>query len=154
MQRLGAGSLHALFPADCELWLDGGHNPSGGRALAQSFGDLNERFSRPLVLIWGMLNTKEIEGFIAPFAGIAHHVVTVTIPGEVNAVPAERLARAAQARGLAAEPADSLENALRQSGNIHPAPRILICGSLYLAGRVLAAHLGEAMSEVTGTARR
>ncbi len=154
MQRLGPGSLHALIPADCELWLDGGHNPSGGRALAQSFGELNERFSRPLVLIWGMINTKEIEGFIAPFAGVAHRVVTLSIPGEENAVPAERLAQAARSKRMEAEAAASLEDALRQAGSTDPAPRILICGSLYLAGRVLAAHLGEAMSEVTGTARR
>jgi dihydrofolate synthase/folylpolyglutamate synthase len=154
MQRLGAGSLHALIPGDCELWLDGGHNPAGGRALAQSFSELNERYSRPLVLVWGMLNTKEIGGFIAPFSGIANRVVTVTIPGEENAMPAEKLAEAARHQGLTAEPSSSLEDAIRLAGNTDPAPRILICGSLYLAGRILAAHLGEAMSEVTGNSRR
>lgn len=154
MQRLGAGSLHALIAADCELWLDGGHNPSGGRALAQSFSELNERYSRPLVLIWGMLNTKEPGGFIAPFAGVAHQVIALTIPGEDNALPAERLAEIARAHGLPATTATSIEDALEQASALLPPPRILICGSLYLAGRVLAAHLGEAMSEVTGTSRR
>jgi dihydrofolate synthase/folylpolyglutamate synthase len=154
MQRLGPGALHALVPGDCEIWLDGGHNPAGGRALAQSMSELNERYSRPLVLIWGMLNTKEPDGYIAPFTGIVHRVVTMTIPGEENAVAAEELARIATYHRIPATAAASLEEALRIAGDTDPPPRILICGSLYLAGRVLAAHLGEAMSEVTGTARR
>lgn len=154
MQRLGPGALHALVPGDCEIWLDGGHNPAGGRALAQSMSELNERYSRPLVLIWGMLNTKEPDGYIAPFTGIAHRVVTMTIPGEENAIPAEELAKIATYHQIPATAGASLEEALRIAGDNDPPPRILICGSLYLAGRVLAAHLGEAMSEVTGTARR
>ena len=154
MQRLGAGALQSLIPNDCELWLDGGHNPSGGRALAESFSDLNDRVSRPLVLIWGMLNTKEAGGFLAPFAGIASRVVALTIPQEENAIPAAKLVDAAAASGIPADSAGSLEEALTLAGETMPAPRILICGSLYLAGRVLAAHFGEAMSEVTGTARR
>ena len=154
MQRLGAGALQALIPNDCELWLDGGHNPSGGRALAESFGDLNDRVSRPLVLIWGMLNTKEAGGFIAPFAGIAHRVVTLTIPDEENAVPSAKLAETAAAQGIPSEAAAGIEDALAIAGQILPAPRILICGSLYLAGHILSAHLGEAMSEVSGAGRR
>jgi dihydrofolate synthase / folylpolyglutamate synthase len=154
MQRLGAGALQAMIPNDCELWLDGGHNPSGGRALAESFGDLNDRVSRPLVLIWGMLNTKEAGGFIAPFAGIAHRVIALAIPDEENAVPAEKLAEIALAQGIPSEAAAGIEEALAAAGEIVPAPRILICGSLYLAGHVLSAHFGEAMSEVSGAGRR
>lgn len=154
MQRLGPGALWTLVPADAELWLDGGHNPSAARALAQAFSDLNDRHSRPLVLIWGMLNTKDAESFIGAFSGIVHRAVTLTIPEEENAVAAETLAQAARGKGLAAETAASLEDALRQASLTTPAPRILICGSLYLAGRVLAAHHGEDMSRVSGTARR
>lgn len=154
MQRLGPGDLWSFIPKDSELWLDGGHNPSAGRALARAFSELNERVSRPLVLIWGMLNTKAIDDFIAPFSGIAHRVVTLTIPEEENAVPAGDLAETARRHGLSAETADSLEAALRQAGQITPAPRILIVGSLYLAGRVLAAHSGETMSQVSGAGRR
>ena len=154
MQRLGPGELWSFIPKDAELWLDGGHNPSAGRALARAFSELNERVSRPLVLIWGMLNTKAIDNFIAPFAGIAHRVVTLTIPDEENAVPARELAEAARRHDISAETADSLEEALKQAGQITPAPRILIVGSLYLAGRVLARHSGEAMSQVTGAGRR
>lgn len=154
MQRLGPGALSALVPADAELWLDGGHNPSAGRVLAQAFSELNERRSRPLVLIWGMLNTKDVGSFIGCFKDIASRVVTLTIPDEENAVPAAALADSARAHGLAAETAASLDDALRQASLGVPAPRILICGSLYLAGRVLAQHGNEEMSRVSGAGRR
>jgi dihydrofolate synthase/folylpolyglutamate synthase len=154
MQRLGPGELWPHGPADAELWLDGGHNPSAARALAQAFSDLNDRHSRPLVLVWGMLNTKDVASFIGAFAGIAHRAVTISIPEEENAVAAETLAQAARSKGLAAETAASLKDALKQALLTTPAPRILICGSLYLAGRVLAAHHGEDSSRVSGTARR
>ncbi len=154
MQRLGPGALWPHVPGDAELWLDGGHNPSAARALAQAFSDLNDRHSRPLVLVWGMLNTKDVASFIGAFAGIAHRAVAITIPDEENAVAAEALAQAARGKGLAAETAASLEDALKQASLTTPAPRILICGSLYLAGRVLAAHQGQEMSRVSGTARR
>ena len=154
MQRLGPGALWPHVPGDAELWLDGGHNPAAARALAQAFSDLNDRHSRPLVLVWGMLNTKDVASFIGAFAGIAHRAVAITIPDEENAVAAEALAQAARGKGLAAETAASLEDALKQASLTTPAPRILICGSLYLAGRVLAAHQGQEMSRVSGTARR
>lgn len=154
MQRLGAGALSALVSPESEVWLDGGHNPSAGRVLAQAFSDLNDRHSRPLVLIWGMLNTKDAGSFIENFKGVASRVVALTIPGEENAVTADTLAEAARANGLPAETAVSLEAALRQAALVMPAPRILICGSLYLAGRVLAAHGQEEMSKVTGAGRR
>lgn len=154
MQRLGPGALWSFIPKEAELWLDGGHNPSAGRALARAFSELNERVSRPLVLIWGMLNTKAADDFIAPFADIAHRVVTLTIPDEENAIAARDLAETARLQGLSAETADNLEDALKQAAQITPAPRILIVGSLYLAGRVLATHSGEAMSQVTGAGRR
>jgi dihydrofolate synthase/folylpolyglutamate synthase len=81
-------------------------------------------------------------------------VVTLTIPDEENAVAAEALADAARAQGLAAETAVGLEAALRQAALGAPPPRILICGSLYLAGRVLALHGKEEMSQVSGAGRR
>ena len=155
MQRLGPGALWSLVPADAELWLDGGHNPSAGRVLAQAFSDLNDRHSRPLVLVWGMLNTKDVGSFIERFAGIAARVVTITIPDEENAVSAEALAEAARAAG-----AFGRDRELARRGPApgvarrHLRPRILICGSLYLAGRVLAAHASEEMSRVSGAGRR
>jgi dihydrofolate synthase/folylpolyglutamate synthase len=154
MQRLGPGLLWQHVPRDAELWLDGGHNPSAGRALAQAFSDLNDRVSRPLVLVWGMLNTKDAQAFIGHFAGIAHRVVAITIPDEENAIDADELAEIARRSGLSAETGGSIGGALEQASQITPAPRILILGSLYLAGHVLAAHSGEAMSRVSGAGRR
>ena len=139
-----------MSPAEAELWLDGGHNPSAGRVLAQAFSELNDRHSRPLVLVWGMLNTKDVGSFIGCFAGVANRVVTITIPDEENAVKAEALAEAARAHGLSSETATGLEAALSQAALTVPAPRILICGSLYLAGRVLALHGNEEMTKVSG----
>ncbi|NJM28820.1 MAG: bifunctional folylpolyglutamate synthase/dihydrofolate synthase [Rhizobiales bacterium] len=154
LQRLNSGNLNSLLPAGAELWLDGGHNPSAGKALAAAFSEINERHSKPLVLIWGMLNTKDAGQFIAPFAGLAERVLTLAIPGEENALSAESLAGTGAARGLACEAADSLPDALRRAGNSSATPRVLICGSLYLAGHVLAAQMGEEMSRVSGVSRR
>ncbi|WP_373502703.1 folylpolyglutamate synthase/dihydrofolate synthase family protein [Aestuariivirga sp.] len=154
MQRLGQGALSSLVSPESELWLDGGHNPSAGRVLAQAFSELNDRHSRPLVLVWGMLNTKDAGSFIGCFEGVANRVVTITIPDEENAVKAEVLAEAARAHGLPAETATGIDAALRQAALTVPAPRILICGSLYLAGRVLAAHGNEEMTKVSGAGRR
>lgn len=154
MQRLGPGTLWTHVPADAELWLDGGHNPSAGRVLAQAFSDLNDRHSRPLVLVWGMLNTKDAGSFIESFAGIASRVIAVTIPDEENALAAEALAAAARGKGLSAETAVSLADGLKQAALAAPAARILICGSLYLAGHVLAVHGQEEMTKVSGGGRR
>jgi dihydrofolate synthase/folylpolyglutamate synthase len=136
LQRLRRGPLVAGLGPDAELWLDGGHNPAAGRALAQAMADMEERAPMPLHLVVGMLNTKDPHGFLAPFAGLARDVRTVTIPGEANALPAEVLAAAAQQAGLPAEPVADLDAALGPESRA--ATRVLICGSLYLAGKVLA----------------
>lgn len=154
MERLAAGPLTALLPEGSELWLDGGHNPQAGRILARAFAELNDRHSKPLVLIWGMLNSKDAGNFLEPFRDLARRVICLTIPDEANALPAQQLASLARDRGLAADTAPSLESALQQAGRSTAAPRVLICGSLYLAGHVLAAQTGEAMSAVSGAAKR
>jgi dihydrofolate synthase / folylpolyglutamate synthase len=150
MQKLGAGHLWNYVSPKCELWLDGGHNESAGVVLAQAFKDLPPR---PLVMIWGMLNTKDPSAFIANFKNIATQVITIAIPDEANAIGADELAKVARQNGIEALSASSLEKALEQASKMEPAPRILICGSLYLAGHVLAAHNVEAMSAVSGVAR-
>jgi dihydrofolate synthase/folylpolyglutamate synthase len=146
MERLEPGHLHSLVPYGTELWLDGGHNPSAGRAVAAALADLDERSPRPLVLVIGMLNTKRADGYLRPFAGLVNKVMTIAIPGEENTIPAVQLARDANTAGLDARPYDSIKQALRAAGEISggevPA-RIVIGGSLYLAGNVLALHRGE-----------
>jgi dihydrofolate synthase / folylpolyglutamate synthase len=154
MQRLGPGKLYDLVPRETELWLDGGHNPSAGRALAQGFSEINEKHSRALVLIWGMLNTKDSGKFLEPFAGLAERIFTLSIPGEPNAVPARELAEIARKQKFVTEEADSLEDALQKAAAAQGPPRILICGSLYLAGHVLALHQQLEASKVSGAARR
>ena len=154
MQRLTNGHLNELLPIEAELWLDGGHNGPAGVVLAQTLKDLNAKNPKPLIMIWGMLNTKHPGAFIANFKGVAERVITIAIPGEANTIPADALALSANQIGIAALPATSLEKALEQAAVLHPAPRIIICGSLYLAGHVLAAQSGETMSALSGAAKR
>jgi dihydrofolate synthase / folylpolyglutamate synthase len=140
MQRLSHGLLAALLPPLCELWLDGGHNADGGRAIAAALADLEERVPRPLVLIVGMLSTKDSEGFLKNFSGLARRVIAVPIHQD-KAIPAAALAECARSVGIPALACDALESAIAIAGklDLEPAPRILITGSLYLAGDALAA---------------
>ncbi|MBX3579331.1 MAG: bifunctional folylpolyglutamate synthase/dihydrofolate synthase [Rhizobiaceae bacterium] len=141
MQRLVQGKLAALAPDGAEIWLDGGHNPGAGLVVAEAITEQEERIPRPLFLIAGMISTKDQTGFFRAFHGMARHVYTVPVgKSEAGVPPSELAARAAEA-GLSAEPVASVANALMLLRDTwHPAeppPRILICGSLYLAGAVL-----------------
>jgi dihydrofolate synthase/folylpolyglutamate synthase len=139
LHRLGHGPLVDLAPAGSELWLDGGHNPDGGRAIAAALADLEDRVSRPLVLIVGMLANKDCEGFLSNFAGLARRTIAVPVPGVEKGLSAEALADTARAIGLSATSRDNLSEALDAARklDLDPPPRILITGSLYLAGEVL-----------------
>jgi dihydrofolate synthase/folylpolyglutamate synthase len=141
MQRLSQGRLAPLLPAESELWLDGGHNADGGRAIAAALADLEERVSRPLILIVGMLSTKDAEGFLRNFTGLARRVITVPIHQDKALRPAA-LADIARGIGIPALTRDDVESALVTIGKLElaPAPRVLITGSLYLAGEVLDAN--------------
>jgi dihydrofolate synthase/folylpolyglutamate synthase len=140
MQRLSSGRLAALVPTGGELWLDGGHNPDGGRVIASALADLEERVSRPLVLIVGMLANKDSENFLKNFTGLARRIVTVPIPQQKNSCSAAALADVARQIGLPAQESPDIESALAAIGTLEldQHPRILITGSLYLAGAALA----------------
>jgi len=144
LQRLHHGPLIDAAPKDSEVWLDGGHNPHCAAAVSRAIADLEERGERPLYLICGMLRTKDALGFLSAFRGLARHVVTVDIPGEAASLGAGALYDVARAAGLDAGPGEDLEDAMLQISararmdKGEAPPRILICGSLYLAGRVLA----------------
>jgi dihydrofolate synthase/folylpolyglutamate synthase len=143
LQRLTHGRLVSAALPGTEIWLDGGHNPGAGEVVASAMADLLDRVDRPLFLVAGMLTTKDPAGFFAPFQGLVRHVFTVPIPGSEAAWPPEALAEAARAAGLSAEPVESPLAALAALGSAwrtDEAPRVLICGSLYLAGDVLAAN--------------
>ncbi|MBM3952392.1 MAG: bifunctional folylpolyglutamate synthase/dihydrofolate synthase [Rhodospirillales bacterium] len=137
LQRLTRGPLVAALPPGWELWLDGGHNPAAGEALAAHAAQWARE--RPMYLVFGMINTKDIAGFLAPLAPFARSARALAIPNEANAVPAETLAQAARGLGLAAETAPDAAAAVAALAARAPEPaRVLICGSLYLAGTILA----------------
>lgn len=138
LQRLKTGPLaERALAVECELWLDGCHNPHGARAVAEYFADLDSRNPRPLVLIAGVLTTKDASGIFTPFAGLARAVLTVAIPDAEASLSAAEAAGVAQAAGLKAQATDSLQHAL-ELAIFHAPARIAIIGSLYLAGTVLA----------------
>jgi len=144
MQRLSAGPLPTLLGPDAELWLDGGHNPGAAVALAETLADLEERAPRPLWLIVGMMGQKDAAGFLGAFRGLAERIITVPVPGAHEA-PADPAILAEKARdlGFQAEPAASVEAALGRVRALKKGPaRVLVCGSLYLAGHVLALQEG------------
>ena len=142
LQPLRRGSLVGLAPADAELWLDGGHNAEGGRVLAEAVAEMEERRSRPLVLVCGMLTTKDPAAFLAPFRGLAQEFLAVPVAGEHSGRPAGELAQIAERIGLRAAACGSVEAALKfLAARVWPTPpRILVTGSLYLAGAVLKAN--------------
>ncbi|MCW4115125.1 bifunctional folylpolyglutamate synthase/dihydrofolate synthase [Aurantimonas sp. MSK8Z-1] len=141
LQQITSGPLVAAAVPGAELWLDGGHNPGAGVAIAEAIADMEDRVQRPLFLIVGMLNTKDPLGFFKAFGGLVRHVFTVPIASSEAGLDPDDLADAAIEAGLDAEPCDSVEEAIRlvsTNWQSEPVPRFLICGSLYLVGDVLA----------------
>lgn len=141
MQRLAGGRLVALTPAGGELWVDGGHNADAGRIVAAALADLEERVSRPLILVAGMLQTKDAAGFLQNFVGLARRLIAVPMHQD-KVMPPEALAGTAREIGIPADTSESLASALAGIGRLSlvPAPRVVITGSLYLAGEALAAN--------------
>ncbi len=133
MQRLKTGPLIEAA-GDAELWLDGGHNAAAGIALADVLADLPKR---PTHLICGMLNTKDVKGYMAPLAAQAASLTAISIPDEINTLSAEETEAAAKSVGLEATTAANTMAALQAILAKDPTARVLICGSLYLAGHIL-----------------
>ncbi|MCX8501121.1 MAG: bifunctional folylpolyglutamate synthase/dihydrofolate synthase [Alphaproteobacteria bacterium] len=145
MQRLTTGALTRRLGAGDELWLDGGHNVGAGAALRETLAQWRDL---PLVLIFGMLDTKDPEGFLREVAPFVSRFIAVTVPNEALAVPKERLAATAAELGLESSHQPAVSTALESVlGPPHPPLRILICGSLYLAGSVLALNRGASEEE-------
>src|SRR3974390_593103 len=139
MNRLSHGRLVELAPEGSEVWLDGGHNPDGGRVIAAALADLEERVPRPVVMIAGMLASKDCDGFLRNFTGLARRLIAVPVPASEKGVPAEELAERARNIGPPATSRGTLDGAFEavRKLDLDPPPRILITGSLYLAGDVL-----------------
>ena len=151
MQRLKSGPLVDAAGPDAELWLDGCHNPSGGQVAAAVLADFDDKLPRPLYLICAMQNTKDAVSFFSNFRGLARQIFTVAVPGTHNVPGADAatspatLADMANQAGLEAAAMTSLEAAVGRAVGHADAetgdpPRILICGTLYLAGNVLRDH--------------
>lgn len=142
LQRLTSGRLAERAPKRAEIWVDGGHNPGAGKVIAETMANLEERDPRPLFLIIGMLNTKDPAGYFQSFSGLAEQVFTVPIRGSDAGIDPVALAEDAAAQGLEVEPVSSVAEALAVISGLFEdqpvAPRILIGGSLYLVGNVLA----------------
>lgn len=144
MQHLTNGPLPDLLSPGSELWLDGGHNPAAGEAVALAMADLEERSPKPLFLVVGMMTLKDTHGFLKPFTGLVRDVVAVPVPA-ANVPPQEPvdLAKRAIEAGFSCRTETSVEAALKTlEKNVSGPKRILICGSLYLAGQVLAVQQG------------
>ena len=133
MQRLKTGPLVELA-GEAELWLDGGHNAAAGIALADVLAKLPRR---PTHLICGMLNTKDVSGYMAPLSLQVESLTAISIPDEINTLSAEETEAAARGVGIKAQSAESAAQALREIIAHAPQARVLICGSLYLAGHIL-----------------
>ena len=137
LQRLDSGPLPELLPAGSSLWVDGGHNPAAGKALAEAVRPLLQPGQR-LLIVAGMLAAKDAEGFLKPFAGMASALYAVPVPGHAAHDPSW-LASAASAMGMAAVTAPDLRQALKAiARNSETAPLVLVTGSLHLAGKALA----------------
>ena len=133
MQKLKTGPL-VEAASTAELWLDGGHNPAAGLALAEALGRLPDR---PLYMVCGMLNTKDVSGYLAPLAPLAIRLTGVSIPGETATLSAEEISATAREVGMISDTANSVAEAVARIVAEAPTARILLCGSLYLAGRIL-----------------
>ena len=149
LQNLTKGPLYDMVAADGgELWLDGGHNPHAARAIASAMAEMESKSPRPLILVTGILANKDIGGFLDAYEGLASAVIGVSIEGHSSLAP-ETLQELAQSRGMNGQVANNLTDAVQRAINTGEAfsrptadkpiiaPRILICGSLYLAGQVL-----------------
>ena len=144
MQRLGDGPLARLLSPGSELWLDGAHNPAGAEAIAHTLAELEERAPKPVGLVVAMMGKKDAAGFLGHFRGLVRRIVTIPNPGSPDAGHDPlALAKAGAALGMATDAAPDVEAAIARLQKVERGPlRILICGSLYLAGHVLALQEG------------
>ncbi len=145
LQRISRGRLVDLAPPGAEIWIDGGHNEDGARVAAAAMGERAAQNDAPLVLVCGLLATKDVRGYLAHFTDLAARIVAVPVSGDhYGRAPAD-VAEAARDLGLFASQAASVEEAFARIAKERwrAAPRILVCGSLYLAGATLALNGSE-----------
>lgn len=142
LQHLAGGRLASLLPAGWELWLDGGHNVAAAEALA---GTICQWRDQPLYMIFAMLRDKDAAGYLRRLAPSLERLIAVPIPASSDGLTPDEVVAIARGAGLAAEAAAGPAAALERLARTGKGPaRVLIAGSLYLAGAVLAADAGGA----------
>ena len=134
VQQIRSGKYQAMISSENELFLDGSHNTDAAFQLNKTLQNLTNK--KDLIIILGMINTKDPKSYIAQFKNIKE-IKTITIPNEESAISATTLSIDLQEIGIKVSTADNLDEAIQSISNDHPTARILICGSLYLAGQVL-----------------
>ena len=152
MQLLDQGPIADMLPAGSEVWVDGGHNASAGRAVASSLADLEERVSRTTILVLGMLASRTPQDFLKPFEGLVSTVIATPISDEPNAMGAEDLAAACSGFDMDVKIATGIEHAMELAAEDGNPVRVMVSGSLYLAGHVLALNSGMAKVGPSGAA--
>ena len=132
--------MHGHVHSDTEIWIDGGHNSHAAIAIADAMGALDKK---GLILIIGMLNTKNCRKFLEPFKNITDAVIAIKIPDNINSHKPEKIVHDAQSLGISAVAEIDLHSALAYTRKyLNDSKRILICGSLYLAGYAIKIHRG------------
>ena len=134
VQQIRSGKYQAMISSENELFLDGSHNTDAAFQLNKTLQNLTNK--KDLIIILGMINTKDPKSYIAQFKNIKE-IKTITIPNEESAISATTLSIDLQETGIKVSSADNLDEAIQSISSDHPDARILICGSLYLAGQVL-----------------
>jgi len=134
MQKLSNGPIVDAL-GHSNVWLDGGHNPAAGEALAIYLATQNKK---PTVLICGMLKTKDVAGYLSPLSKVVNFLAAVSIPNEINTLPADETAKKARETGINSKSFTSIYEGVQFVANKYPDCQVLICGSLYLAGRILS----------------
>lgn len=148
LQRLVNNPLTEHLPQGWELWLDGGHNPAAGSALAET---LEKWTDKPLYLVFGMMDQKPPQNFLRPLAPLVRGLRAVTIPGLEASMSAEEAAEAASEVDIPSQPSIDIPTAIQDTVRAASRPaRVLICGSLYLAGSVLALSEGATPVRTVG----
>ena len=152
LQRLTAGPLAELAVSQgADLWLDGGHNPGAAEVLAAALGQMDAASERPLVLVCAFSLNKDSTAFLRYFQGLAARVIAIGFSGgREGCQPPQAVADAARAAGIPAQTAAGLIEAIHDALEDHLTPRIVICGSLYLAGEVLALGTGAEVQHTPG----
>ena len=133
MQKLSTGPILKVL-GHSDVWLDGGHNPAAGKALASYLSNHNKK---PTVLICGMLKTKDVAGYLSPFSNLVEFLAAVSIPNEQNTLSAGETAKYANDLGIKSRSFRSISEGIQFVANHFPNCQVLICGSLYLAGHIL-----------------